>query len=132
MRVVQLSAEWEFPFQVGKELLATVCLSLELTLELQTLRHLLAICCPSFVVLVRPRVLLQAEKYILCCKHERTGDQVHGSCKGRGEGSCMRVSNDVDRVFPLQHFMHIISVPCNFEMYPPVCKLEEQLLKHGS
>lgn len=46
----------------------------------------------------------------------------------------MRISNgdDVDKVFPLQHLVHIISVPCNFEIYPPVCKLEEQLLKHGS
>lgn len=104
--------------------MATVCFSLEAALELQTLRHLLAICCPSFALLVRPRVLLGEEKYILYCKHERRGDQAHESHKRRGEGSCMSASNDDDvgKVFPLQHVMHIISVPFNFEMYPPVCK----------
>lgn len=52
----------------------------------------------------------------------------------RGEGSYMSISNDddVDKVLSLQHLMHIISVPCNFAMYPPVSKLEEKLLKHGS
>lgn len=48
------------------------------------------------------------------------GDQAHGTHERRGEGSCMSVSNDddVEKVFPLQHLTHIISVPCNFEVYP--------------
>lgn len=35
----------------------------------------------------------------------------------RGEGGCVRVSSDdaVDKVFLLQYFMCIISVPCNLK-----------------
>lgn len=71
-----------------------MCLSLEPTHELQTLRHLLAICSPSFAFLLI--LLLWAEKHFLYCKHEGTGDQAHVSCKRRGDGSSMSVSNDDD------------------------------------
>lgn len=67
---------WEVPFQVGQEpLLATVCFSLEATLKLQTVRHLLVIYCPVFAVLIRPRVLVLAENYISYCKHVRRDER---------------------------------------------------------
>lgn len=51
----------------------------------------------------------------------------------RGEGGCVRVSNDnaVDKVFllPIFYVHHLCSL--QFEVYLPVCELEEQLLKHA-